>query len=383
MSQITLAKTKIADSQVGVRATAESRLPELDGVRGIAVAAVLLFHVFAWTMESGALARKDWSGVAAIVLKATKIGWLGVDLFFVLSGFLITGILLRDREKPRYFRNFYGRRVLRILPPYLMTLVGIFMIYPESGRFVLLSLLFMANMTSMFGVGLVYGPLWSLAVEEHFYLVWPWVVRRATKRGVLILACTVCISEPIVRAIGFACGTRMFYPSWFRLDGLAWGAALATSIHCLEPSQGRVRLVGYIAIVLGFSLAAGGIPFDICTSKAIVGAALQVTTAHLVFVGLLSLAICSRGTLLGKILSNQVLVALGTWSYCIYLVHWMWMTIWDRLAVGSMPALEDAAGPFGYIAIRAGAVIAATLATAAISFRFFEQPILRLKRHFA
>src|SRR5437899_1551206 len=94
------------------------RIGELDGIRGIAVLMVLAFHMFSYSML-----HEHWSGFARAIMLATMPGWLGVDLFFVLSGFLITGILLDTRNDDRYLRNFYARRALRILPLYYVVLL--------------------------------------------------------------------------------------------------------------------------------------------------------------------------------------------------------------------------------------------------------------------
>ena len=151
---------------------APERIPELDGLRGLAVLMVMAYHAFAYEMV-----REQWGGLARALVWVTNLGWLGVDLFFVLSGFLITGVLLRTRQDARYLSNFYWRRALRILPLYFFVLLVIGLFYAHAGQFVLLSALFLVNWASLFGVPLIYGPLWSLAVEEHFYLFWPWVVR--------------------------------------------------------------------------------------------------------------------------------------------------------------------------------------------------------------
>lgn len=95
-----------------------SRIAELDGIRGIAILSVLIYHLFSYTMV-----RRTWTGAAGSILRITDHGARGVDLFFVLSGFLITGILLDARSDPHYFRNFYARRALRILPLYYSVLL--------------------------------------------------------------------------------------------------------------------------------------------------------------------------------------------------------------------------------------------------------------------
>ena len=162
-----------------------SHIPELDGIRAIAIWMVLVLHTFIPDEESGqALAR--WPKPLLLIMGH---GWLGVDLFFVLSGFLITGILLDSRNSPHYIRNFYSRRVLRILPVYFVCLAVVLYFYAGYSSYFLLSLLFMANMAGLFQIAIPHGPgvFWSLAVEEHFYLVWPWLVRLLSRRALALV----------------------------------------------------------------------------------------------------------------------------------------------------------------------------------------------------
>ena len=147
-------------------------MPELDSVRGIAILMVLFFHGLAPPLSSPV------AGWARTLLAFTQAGWTGVNLFFVLSGFLITGILLDSKARPHYFQRFYLRRVLRILPALYVTLAALWLIGQISWRFLALSAFFLANSVNFFGQALQYGPLWSLAVEEHFYLLWPSLVRK-------------------------------------------------------------------------------------------------------------------------------------------------------------------------------------------------------------
>ena len=112
------------------------------------------------------------------ILLVVSHGWLGVNLFFMLSGFLITGILLGSRERPHYFRNFYIRRVLRIMPLYFACVIVWSIFYKGYGPYFLLSSVFGANMRWPLHIRVPHGPggLWSLAIEEQFYLVWPLIV---------------------------------------------------------------------------------------------------------------------------------------------------------------------------------------------------------------
>ena len=106
----------------------------------------------------------------------------------ILSGYLITSILLKTRGANSYFTSFYARRVLRILPVFWLTLLALAFIFPHAHSFFLIAILFLANVSSWFGVTGLYYPLWSLCVEEHFYLIWPFVVRTFRRR---ILFCGI------------------------------------------------------------------------------------------------------------------------------------------------------------------------------------------------
>ena len=163
-------------------------MPELDSLRGVAILLVLFFHGF----DSPGIVWSRLTVPGRLFFTACLGGWTGVYLFFVLSGFLITGILLDSKPKPQYYRRFYIRRALRILPAFYLLLL-LLIVLPRTGwlahrrvgwPFVALSFLYLANVTNLFGVPGQYGALWSLAVEEHFYLVWPAVVRRLSRRAI-------------------------------------------------------------------------------------------------------------------------------------------------------------------------------------------------------
>src|SRR5258708_484016 len=168
-------------------------MPELDTLRGIAVSMVVLFHAFAFTYGLNGL-----SGVPKMLVGMTMCGSTGVNLFFVLSGFLITGILLDTRSRTDYYKRFYLRRALRILPLYYAVLVLLLLVVRAglvqrhvSWAFLGLSAVYLSNVTDLFGVPMQYGVLWSLAVEEHFYLLWPAAVRALSLRRVIACAAGV------------------------------------------------------------------------------------------------------------------------------------------------------------------------------------------------
>jgi peptidoglycan/LPS O-acetylase OafA/YrhL len=373
----------VRQAPVGIKASrlavdeAKRRITELDGVRGIAVLMVISRHAFFSVMGA-----EGWSGLPRLVAMATKAGWLGVDLFFVLSGFLITGILLDTKRDRHYLRNFYARRALRILPLYYATLLVIFFCYPHAGLFVLLSFFYLSNVAPLFGVPMAYGPLWSLAVEEHFYLIWPWVVRVTSKRGLAMIAAAICAGEPIIRAIGFAHGSDTYYYSWFRFDGLAWGALLALFFRSSLCTRTRLWQMAGAGALCGLVMFAAGAPFGITTREQAAGATLQYTAAQLVFVGLVAAALGAAGSKLGGLFNWRPLRWCGDVSYSLYLIHMLVFEAWDS-AVARLPINSEAAlGRFGSILLRAFVVLAASFALAAVSYRYFESPVLRLKRLF-
>src|SRR5215469_16350920 len=173
------------------------RMPQLDALRGLAVIAVLIHNT----------GRDLYTGFL------TRNGWMGVDLFFVLSGFLITGILLDTKNSDGYFRNFYARRCLRIWPLYYCTLFFMFVVVPlvrpsEAHQifeprsmpwwsyFVYLQNFLVPSITRATGL---LGVTWSLAVEEQFYLVWPLVVRFLTETQLRRLSITLICCSPVLR----------------------------------------------------------------------------------------------------------------------------------------------------------------------------------------
>jgi peptidoglycan/LPS O-acetylase OafA/YrhL len=210
--------------------------PALDGIRGIAILAVVLFHCSLRLQGSWRIAG-SW-------------GWVGVDLFFVLSSYLITGILLdaRDVRSRFYYGGFYGRRILRIVPAFVVLMVALVSAPALTGQSTEAHVLlashqawywtFLANaLIATYGWAAVIpqtAPLWSLAVEEQFYLIWPSVVRHLTPRGVLRLGVALIVLVAAARIVFVRRGVNVItlYASMpTRADLLAWGAVLAALVR--------------------------------------------------------------------------------------------------------------------------------------------------------
>lgn len=319
------------------------RVPALDGLRGIAILLVLVVHTHVSPSS-------DWPSL--LVYFAQSGGWMGVDLFFVLSGFLITGILVRSRSTPGYFRNFYARRALRIWPLYYLTLVFAFILAPHIQGFVAVGLpgnapvwmLFLENVP----IGLLNPPetafdhLWSVAVEEQFYLVLPLlVVALSPRRLPWALAAAVGLAVAFRVALYVAgsapFASYMLMPT--RMDGFAIGGLLALG---LASPMWRGRLAGAaipVASLAGILLLAIGVTrYSFGNSDPGVWT-WGYTVVAAFFGSLLVLAVTSPRV--GRALSARWLRLFGKYSFAIYLLHYpIWrlilLNLWRQPVFGSM-----------------------------------------------
>ncbi len=207
--------------------TSAGYLPGLDVARGIAILMVLLDHGFA-ADQTPYLAHPSHFLLGFEYV--ARLGHMGVHLFFILSGFLITGILLDSRTQPDYFRNFYTRRVLRIAPAYLLMLVVLLATRSITAHYLAVCLLCLCNMPSLLGATSEYPALWSLSVEEQFYLVWPLVIRKLSLRGLAILCTALIFLTPALRfalLYGPPFARDIHFKTWAVADFFAAGALLA------------------------------------------------------------------------------------------------------------------------------------------------------------
>jgi peptidoglycan/LPS O-acetylase OafA/YrhL len=354
-------------------------MPELDTIRGVAVLMVLVDHFLWW--ENGDNGHP--SVFTRWLLHTALLGSRGVTLFFVLSGFLITGILLQSRTRTDFYRRFYVRRALRILPAYFLLLIVLAVLGRAPWSFLGLSALFCSNLTPLFGVPMAYGPLWSLAVEEHFYLLWPSAARLLSERGLMVLAIVVIVSTAIVR--GLARGLLHVDPlayTWFELDGLAMGAVLALLLR--RPWMTRERLVrwAFAAAALGAVILVGGARFGTLTRNSVPGAVLGNTAVILAFVAAIALTLVIGTSRARRLVNWPVLKFYGRISYGLYLVHTLVFELvleWLQRVKPEWAAIDGRLGPILIRFVLAGA--AATIISV-LSRRFFEEPFLKLKNRF-
>ncbi len=340
-------------------------MPALDGLRGLAIAAVVLYHC---------QALLNFPAVRGVV----AWGWAGVNLFFVLSGFLITGILLDSREKPHYFKNFYGRRLLRIWPVYVLLLLVYYLGLPLVFRDFhalgqirtapwLLYVLLVQNLSTMPLPGPLV-PTWSLAIEEQFYLLWAPAVRLLRHRGLLVALAIVFITSPLVRMSGIFRGIPTH--TLMHLDGLALGSLLALALRLWPTSARRWRLIA--GVLLTISLA-GAVAVAYNRTLAFID-----TYLALGFGGLLLLSVLGPdATLLKRALTWRPLRFLGKISYGLYMFH-----ILCFVAMGSLDRHLLNKGPWGGLALLCVRLVVA-VGFATLLWYGFESRILRLKRHFS
>jgi peptidoglycan/LPS O-acetylase OafA/YrhL len=352
-----------------------THMPELDTLRGVAILGVLFLHGFYWQYSGFRFSR-----VPQLLLLATKPGWLGVNLFFVLSGFLITGILLDSRDKPDYYRRFYTRRALRILPAYYLLLILLAALRQASAAYLGLSFAYLANLTILFGVPNNYGVLWSLAVEEHYYIAWPALLRHSSSRSVAALALGICLAEPVLRAVAFQTGhaSGITTYTWFVADGLAMGGLLAVVLRSTLGWRQLQRLCGLL-LATASGVAILGRPFGMLTRDNLLGAALQLTVINLGFTGVVLLVLLLGAGSWSRFVNNPALGFLGYVSYGLYLVHLLIFRIYDKLVQLCWPQLQPQDGQFALIVLRFVCAAGFSVGLAYLSRRFFEERFLSLK----
>lgn len=328
------------------------RISQLDGLRGIAVLMVFVYHAFLMPLM-----------------------WTGVDLFFVLSGFLITGILMKSKERPSaegYWGSFYSRRLRRIAPPYigLLIFLTIFFTVPWAHIWYWYAF-FGANFAVALGKCSVNSmiPLWSLAVEEQFYFVWPFLVLLCGRKTLKKLAIGIMVGAPVLRGLVtpmLATREAIYTLTPFRADLLACGALIAI---CSAEDSGWIQrhqrlalrgMIGAGALLIGlsvfhsFRLNANSEFFNV----------LGYSLIMVVFGSALVRSLGMTGGRTFAVLTSRPLRYMGQISYTFYLYH---MAVMDKLAQYVHPRLEIAIGGF-----------LITCLISVLSWHYLEQPILKL-----
>ena len=357
-------------------------IPALDGVRGIAIVLVLLSH---FMLRDYFMNERHYF--------MTQFGWIGVDLFFVLSGFLITGILLDSRQNEHYWRNFYRRRVLRIFPLYyfvvIITWLTVLFIekapdrlqgYDSFGWF----FTFTPNIAMGLKNNYLYhshifnlNHLWSLAIEEQFYLFWPLIVRYLPMRWLAIL-CLVLISMGTGlrhftdHLVGMDLSISSYTFPFCRMDGLAAGSFLAAALRLgwLQniPSKwwlARILFVSTGILIMGNFI--NGTKQTLYTLSALFFSALLFLTLN-----------PDARAIARRVCENRFLRHLGKYSYGLYVFHHMFEYFWRNWF--GKPLLESNLHPVIGQTLFILAAFGGTYILARISWILIEEPFLRLKK---
>jgi peptidoglycan/LPS O-acetylase OafA/YrhL len=352
----------------------------LDGVRALAILLVMLFH-FYFLLE---------------------VGWIGVQLFFVLSGFLITSILLDGKQEAlgTYLKRFYWRRSLRIFPLYYVYLLGIVLLFlvaqqpPDFLRKLPYLLLYNYNHYPLFNslsIDTTFTHFWSLSVEEQFYLFWPLLIFFLPERPLKILLIVIIVSSPLIRWVAFEWLSTHDYPAddlgqiVYRLtlshfDGFAFGALIPLYKLQQRAQLGKKLLLG--SSILFFLLGA----INIATTAAPISSwgfpnggtdnyqyVWSYTVINLLSLSLIITVLSSHESMwLRKFFETPLLVHIGKVSYGMYVYHWI-------LLAGYRKILH----PFiGYRPLSFVIYLMLTFAVSWLSFFFFERYFINLKDKF-
>jgi peptidoglycan/LPS O-acetylase OafA/YrhL len=356
-------------------------MPELDTIRGLAILGVVLYHGFYWVRDFSLYT--PWERHFFTLMAP---GQFGVNLFFVLSGFLITGILLDSRNRPDYYKRFYFRRALRILPAYYLTLLLLILLGLTSRGFLSMSLVYSSNMSPLFGIGLSYPVLWSLAVEEHFYLIWPMAARRISPTKLLWLLCAILVLTPVSRFLYHehavatnTVGAGFGYYTWNNLDGLALGAILAILVRGRASGRQQMVRLSMLLVTSAILLTLAGYPFGILTRRTAIGEALQCVPWNFTFASLLGVFLLIGTGPWKRITTPKFMIFLGQISYGLYLYHLMVFAGYEWVA--RQTNFKSRLNLSLWEQAWAKMLIAGTAAIVAsyLSRRYFEEPFLRLK----
>jgi peptidoglycan/LPS O-acetylase OafA/YrhL len=368
----------------------------LDGLRGLAIVLVLFAH---FVREDFLIKHFPFTG--PIITKLSLMGLTGVSLFFILSGFLITGILLNAKNKRNYFRNFYARRILRIFPLYYLSLFLVFMILPSIINFTAQSTFlknsqiwlwtYMSNFPTVAGIWnkseqFALGHFWSLSVEEHFYLIWPLVIYLTDIKKLKIICKVIIVLSllsGLISTLLMANYVTLKFFTWTTITfsgALAIGALLAVHKHehgsLLEISKISKYLLsvfGILFLIIGFTPR---------RYNPELRGLIEHQISWFLYTGLMiSIINIDSTAFLYKIFTNRLLLVFGKISYGIYVFHGILMPFFEKHL--DIEQFSDKIGSpiFGtlfYYIITFGSVFLISL----LSWTLIESQILKLKVYF-
>lgn len=359
---------------LNIEYSSDKHIPALDCIRGLAVLLIMLFHCFDFAVF--------------------KFGWMGVDLFFVLSGFLITGILLDSKSSPNYYRNFIVRRILRIFPLYyfilLFCLILIPLISPQlfgpgyeyyikhQSWFWLYMQNWLYSKTG-FPDNQTLVHLWSLAVEEQFYIFWPLVIRLFNTKK-LLAVCLIIVAFSLIFRFYIGAELGFVHPfkymaTFSRMDALTTGAIIAILIR-KRPDW----LEKYIMPVFIISLVIVGAA--ILYLKAILFVRLTpiYTFIDILFGCLLIFMLNKEKFLILRPLYGSVFSFFGKYSYGLYVYHFILYHVFEY---NVLPGFITVFKNNGVALLINGIIVfLISIPVSMLSYKYLEKPFLKLKRFF-
>jgi peptidoglycan/LPS O-acetylase OafA/YrhL len=359
-----------------------SHVQALDGIRGMAILLVLFYHLGNSVGGEFGLPR---------AFRVATFGWVGVDLFFVLSGFLITGILYDSKTKPHFFKNFYMRRALRIFPLYFTALIFLFLLrtaWPSLGLYGQASdgwlWVYLANVVIAvqgYGAFGLMDHFWSLAIEEQFYLLWPLVVFALDRRAAMWVAFGMCLVAPLLRvliAMTTDNGPAIYVLSPTRMDSLAMGALLSLAIRGPDAVDPRRLVRPAVFVAIGAALVLMAI---VVLTRNLSPHSWAMETIGLSVVSLMgvSIIVLSLASPLRRVFEQSVLRWFGKYSYGLYVWHpILWMIIFHSEWARSLRGSNDAEA----MVISIVAAVGLLYVFAMGSWHLMESQFLKLKVRF-
>jgi len=367
-------------------------IPSLDGLRAVAILGVLFRHM---------TVIEPSGRYEALFIRLLDLGWIGVDLFFVLSGFLITGILMDTKKEPNYFRNFYVRRALRIFPLYYFYLGLVLFLIP----YIMIRInkrldhdimqegwwfwLYLSNIYYSMGGDVHRGPLmvtWSLAVEEQFYLIWPTVVFLCRPRILMKICFGLIVGALFFRLSLVLAGVGVF-PVYSllpcRIDTLATGALIAILTRSQTPiarstTIAKATLFASFITMLGIWTVGGTSEYSNKWWLTI-----GFTSLSIFFASLLWVVLTAKGNHFGnRFLKIRPMVFIGKISYGIYLIHTLTILFIQRYVFDPVKTSLIGESHFFSQLLFFITCFIAVLLLASFSWHFLEKNILKLKHLF-
>lgn len=355
-------------------------IKELDGLRAFAILLVIIWHYFLGQTTQETLPQYVWLGLSW--------SWSGVDMFFVLSGFLIGRILLFYKSSPNYFKTFYARRFFRIFPPYYILLGGYILFHAIgwAAQFPVLSYggipyyayaLYIQNFFMADGFGANWlAVTWSLAVEEQFYLLFPLLIYYLPKEKLPKIFLTGILLAPIIRAVLGSPQAYVLLPA--RMDALLVGALIAyyyqngSISKWIAPHKRTLSLITMLVFGLMLSLAFEG---SGKTTGGILNHSLYALLYGLIIINIL----VQQGGAFMRVLANPVLCFIGKISYSVYLFHQVILLLLTKLVLSKdVPTIERSNDILVTLL-----AIACTIAFASLLHFTVEKPTQKIGRKFS